>query len=249
MGVLQALETIKIIAPFNREPDYEPHEHQDTPMELDDLVSQAENGARKPVADPPSLLLFSAYNKPQFRTIRLRSRRPNCAACSNQASINASSLNSGSLDYVQFCGTVHPVGVLSRDERISAQNYARQYGSTHSSRSADEPAKDHVLVDVREKVQYDLCSIENAINIPFSELTATNSESEIKNLGWFQSLTQLPATTPIHVICRLGNDSQIAVKMFKRLKLDNNGRRYIGDITGGLKAWRQTVDPDFPDYG
>jgi adenylyltransferase/sulfurtransferase len=53
---------------------------------------------------------------------------------------------------------------------------------------------------------------------------------------------------PIFVVCRLGNDSQITVKKMKQLGLDAGGKRYIGDIKGGLEAWRSTVDTDFPDY-
>jgi adenylyltransferase/sulfurtransferase len=34
----------------------------------------------------------------------------------------------------------------------------------------------------------------------------------------------------------------------KQLGLDAGGKRYIGDIKGGLEAWRSTVDTDFPDY-
>jgi adenylyltransferase/sulfurtransferase len=53
---------------------------------------------------------------------------------------------------------------------------------------------------------------------------------------------------PVYVVCRLGNDSQIVVKRFKQLGLDAGGSRWIGDVKGGLKAWRGDVDPDLPYY-
>ena len=46
-------------------------------------------------------------------------------------------------------------------------------------------------------------------------------------------------------MCRLGNDSQIAVKRLKELGL---GDRFIGDIRGGLRAWKRDVDPTWPEY-
>lgn len=168
MGVLQALEAIKLIAP-------KPYAaaDMDTPMDLDDLLSQAENSSNKPAIEPPSLLLFSAYSKPPFRSIRLRSRRQNCATCSADATVRAESLSSGSLDYVQFCGISHPVDVLAPKERISASDYRDIMTGTRTSEGGDFANDDHVLVDVREKVQFDLCSLDKSINIPFSQIAAS----------------------------------------------------------------------------
>ncbi len=49
----------------------------------------------------PSLLLFNALQTPPFRSIKLRNRKPACAACGlgakTQGMIDAT-------DYVQFCG-------------------------------------------------------------------------------------------------------------------------------------------------
>lgn len=50
------------------------------------------------------------------------------------------------------------------------------------------------------------------------------------------------------MVCRLGNDSQIAVRKLKELGLDRGGERFIGDIRGGFRAWREEVDPDLPEY-
>jgi adenylyltransferase/sulfurtransferase len=49
---------------------------------------------------------------------------------------------------------------------------------------------------------------------------------------------------PTYVICRLGNDSQVAVEALRRIR--PNGQ--IQDIIGGLRAWSTDVDPDFPIY-
>jgi adenylyltransferase/sulfurtransferase len=34
----------------------------------------------------------------------------------------------------------------------------------------------------------------------------------------------------------------------KDLGLDYGGKRFIGDIRGGLKSWREKVDGGFPEY-
>ena len=50
---------------------------------LDAFIQSGDLGEEDPVK--PALLMFSAFNDPQFRSIRLRSRRSDCAACSSQA--------------------------------------------------------------------------------------------------------------------------------------------------------------------
>ncbi|KAL1612816.1 hypothetical protein SLS60_001045 [Paraconiothyrium brasiliense] len=231
MGILQALETIKVLTKG---------------------PSALSNGSASP--DPPSLLIFSAYANPMFRTIRLRTRKPKCAVCSTHATITPEALNSGSLDYVQFCGTINPIDALSSNERISAENYAKIRLDVNPFTGL-EPTKDsHILVDVREKVQFELCSLEGSVNVPFSTISSTPTgdrngtvtETGLE-VGWVSELRQ-HADKPIFVVCRLGNDSQITVKKMKELGLDNGGQRWIGDIRGGLRAWRHNVDTEFPDY-
>jgi adenylyltransferase/sulfurtransferase len=233
MGVLQALEAIKI---------------------LTRPAGGSTDGAVSP--EPPSLLIFSAYANPMFRSIRLRTRKPKCAACSAQATVTPEALSSGSLDYVQFCGTVNPIDALSANERISVENYAKIRLEANPF-TGSEPSKDsHILVDVREKVQFDLCSLEGSVNIPFSTVERTPSLSlngsstangGMEGADWVSDLRK-HSDKPVFVLCRLGNDSQVTVKKMKELGLDNGGQRWIGDLKGGLHAWRSIIDKDFPEY-
>ncbi|CAN9118819.1 unnamed protein product [Alternaria alternata] len=220
MGVLQALEAIKVLT----------QRPTTTPM------------------DPPSLLLFSAYSNPMYRSIRLRSRKAKCAACSSHSTITKEALESGSLDYVQFCGSlVANNSPLAPEERISAKNYAQIRSGVNPFTGTVSKKDSHFLVDVREKVQFELCNIDGSINVPFSAISVTRGpESATEEETWTKMLRQ--SEKPIFVVCRLGNDSQVTVKKMKQLGLDAGGKRYIGDIKGGLEAWRSTVDTDFPDY-
>jgi len=52
------------------------------------------------------------------------------------------------------------------------------------------------------------------------------------------------ADKDIYLVCRLGNDSQIAAQALR--KVDNV--RVIKDVIGGLRAWSNQVDPKFPVY-
>ena len=48
----------------------------------------------------------------------------------------------------------------------------------------------------------------------------------------------------IVVVCRRGNDSQLAVQLLQETDSSLN----IRDIRGGLHAWARDIDPEFPVY-
>ena len=184
------------------------------------------------------MLLFSSNSSPPFRSVRLRSRRPNCFACSSTASLTLASLSSGSLDYALFCGLTHPVKILAEDERTSALSYANIL-----SQASPKP---HILIDVREKIQFDICAISGSINVPFSSLQSAKVLDGGEKPAWIPE--SLPPDAPIYVVCRLGNDSQVIARKLKDSGLDHGGERYIGDIKGGLRAWKEEVDRSWPEY-
>lgn len=218
MGVLQALEAIKLIAGGI---DFGDDESQPPSPMSDGIPSQP-----KPAVSP-SLLLFSAYSTPQFRNVRLRSRRKDCASCSSAATITPSSLTSGSLDYVAFCGITNPINVLSPADRLSATEFA----------VLSQTKSDTILLDVRDATQFELCSLPGSINIPWNGFAEKMKENE-------EELQMLQGRDVV-VVCKLGNDSQLAAKILKEM---NGGRLNIKDVKGGLRAWRNEVDPSWPDY-
>jgi len=229
IGVLQALGAIKIITAGLS---------QDTEMRDVDTLPESLKDSSLP---QPSLLLFSAYSSPQFREVRLRSRRNGCIACSREAWINEAAILLGLLDYAQFCGTVSPVNELSPSQRTSAINLAKAL----DSKSMD-PSETPILIDTRDQTQFDLCHLDNSYNIPFSNFTSQDSGSILpKNI---ESMLVNNPQRSVCVVCRLGNDSQIAAKKLQMLGFDKEGKRWVGDLKGGLKAWREEVDSDFPDY-
>ena len=254
MGVLQALEAIKIITAGI--PGHLPKSATSTPDP--DIELQAnKDGVSEPSTppDPPNLLLFSASASPPFRSIRLRTRRATCTACSVKATITPDSLESGALDYAQFCGTVDPVNVLQPDERISASQYAvrmkqqqQRVDDAGLGRKEAGSGWKHVLVDVRDPTQFGLCQLPKSTNIPISDLVSPQALRGVEegNRKALKGFEKLDGEGDVVVVCRFGNDSQLAVQKIRSMGL-GQGRKVV-DIKGGLRAWREEVDQDFPEY-
>ena len=223
MGVLMAIEALKILSPSLQE-----HENQYTTK-----------ASYHPVS--PSLLLYSAYSNPPFRSIKLRGKRKGCPSCSDTATITEESFKSASSDYAAFCASISPTAPVNTS-RISAKEYSNVREVTGSP---------HILVDVREKVQFDICHLKGSINLPYSELSQ-DPESSINKLDDTINSRNphIADRASLYLICRYGNDSQRAANTFKELSRSRPQARYDvrGDISGGLRAWRQSIDPGFPDY-
>ncbi|KAJ9157620.1 Adenylyltransferase and sulfurtransferase uba4 [Pleurostoma richardsiae] len=241
MGVLQALEAVRIIA---------------AGLHLPRGAGPDGTEATATSMAPPTLLLFSAGapGAPSFRSVRMRGRRRDCFACGAGSTLTLETLASGSLDYVAFCGGVRePVRVLGPEERVSAVEYSRAVkGGAEEKEGGEQGKKDHLLLDVREKENFEIASIEGAVNVPFSKIQSwragsreggEDDENEIQP-DWIPP--DLPPHAPIYVVCRVGNDSQVVARKLKEMGLDRNGERFIGDIRGGMRAWKAEVDETLP---
>ena len=214
MGVLQALEAIKVLIS-------KPHTQS-----VDLFMANGSSADKDEVK--PSMLMFSGFSNPQFRTVRLRSRRGDCAVCSGQAWITKQSLSSGSLDYVAFCGMSTTVNILPQHLRISANDFARmpRDGS-------------NMLIDVRDETQYSICALRGSINVPWTGNATSWLDKAAQNGILADDMRQK------YVVCRVGNDSQLAAKaIMEHASIPTE----IKDIKGGFKAWRQEVDHEWPDY-
>ncbi|KAJ6606602.1 hypothetical protein DFH09DRAFT_1120742 [Mycena vulgaris] len=175
----------------------------------------------------PSLLLFSALGSPPFRSIKLRSRKPTCPACGN-GDQKVGQINE--FDYVQFCGGPTPDwesrGLFAGDldHRISVKDFGKALETNRD---------DITIVDVRPPTEFGICSLPGSINVPLNELAANPSAC-------------LSAKRETYVICRLGNDSQIAASSLREA---TKGQEItVRDVIGGLRAWTRHVDPTFPVY-
>lgn len=157
MGILQALEAIKVIcAP---------------------KPSRVASGEPPP---SPTLLMFSAYSNPQFRSVRLRGRRSDCTACGTTPAITTESLTSGSLDYMAFCGVTNPVNILQEDERMTGPDLASKIKAPNSrmQQETDPPA---TIIDVRDPTHFSICHLPGSINVPLSKLRRDLDSSKRSN--------------------------------------------------------------------
>ncbi|KAI8061572.1 adenylyltransferase [Gongronella butleri] len=174
----------------------------------------------------PSFLVFSALNTPLFRTVKLRTKKANCAICGDEPTIHQL------IDYVEFCGTgADDKGItqqlLKPEERVTAKEY-------HHMVTKGLP---HLLVDVRPTLQIDICSLPHSVNVPIDEL-----DKRIPEIEEMMKMQQLQGKDVVFV-CRLGNDSQLAVRA-----MEKHGILGTRDIVGGLYDWATQVDDSFPIY-
>ncbi|GJJ70548.1 adenylyltransferase and sulfurtransferase [Entomortierella parvispora] len=177
--------------------------------------------------DPPTMTLFSANSTTMFRTIKLRKRKAECIMCGDAPTITRL------IDYVKFCGSsatdkTPDLFLIPLQERLTCEGY-KKILETHTP---------HLLLDVREKVQFDICSLPSSLNIPLKDLELPESIEQVKK--------RLNAKDePVYIVCRRGNDSQPAVRILQEQGITTGD---IKDIVGGLNLWTDKIDPSFPKY-
>jgi adenylyltransferase/sulfurtransferase len=232
MGVLQALEAIKLVVAGAAE------------RPLPSETSQLEEEQKITPTPAPALLLFSANSPSPFRTVKLRPRRPGCFACSGSSLLTLETLGSGSLDYVAFCGSSAPSSLLSPFDQITAPEYAK----------IRVEEQEHILLDVREKVQFEIAHLEGSVNVPFSKIQGARDGGSLEKLLPLDHSAEGEIgeegnsdRRSIYVLCRMGNDSQVVTRKLKEFGLEKDGR-VIREVRGGLRAWKRDVDRSWPEY-
>ena len=143
------------------------------------------------------LLLYDGLSG-MFVVVKLCGKQKDCIVCSDQAVIHELQ------NYEQFCGSQatdkeFKLDLLNKNERISVNKYITIDPNTH------------ILVDVRSKQEFEICYINNSINIPIDEVLAQTKPDALINI--------LSGQKDIFFLFRRGNDSQKAVR--KILKYTN----------------------------
>ena len=127
------------------------------------------------------------------------------------------------IDYETFCG----VPAAEEEERMREAGIP-QLSATELKVRLDEgdPLR---LIDVREPHEWDICHIEGAELIPLRTLPA--------------ELNRLDSAEDIVVFCRTGQRSSAAVAL-----LQEAGFGKAFNLSGGIHAWSDEVDPSIPKY-
>ncbi|KAK8787841.1 hypothetical protein V5799_022381 [Amblyomma americanum] len=161
----------------------------------------------------------------RWRQVALRGKLPDCPVCSNP------SAEATLQDYAAWCGMGPAnkccgISVLPKELRISCQDLKDRL-------LRKQPGC--LLLDVRPECQFEMCHLPGSINVPFEEL-----DNELSSLEG-----RIADAAEVVVICRRGNDSQLAVE---KLRQAWKQAVKVCDVRGGLEAWTKTVDPSFPSY-
>ena len=90
-------------------------------------------------------------------------------------------------------------------------------------------ARPHVILDVREPWELEICRFAEALAIPLQELPAR--------------LAEVPRDRPLVVICHHGMRSAHATAWLRR-----NGVDQAVNLAGGIDAWARAVDPQMRTY-
>ena len=174
------------------------------------------------------LLLVDALGM-SFRTLKLR-KNPDCPVCGTNPTVTAL------IDYDQFCGVPKPaaVGPLEVAQNKAVGDAPVVDGIpqiTVESLKAKLDAKEDIFVlDVREPHEYPIANL-GAPLIPVGSLEARIAELAAEK------------DSEIVVHCRSGARSQKAAVILK-----NAGFRNVSNLTGGILAWADKIDPTMPKY-
>lgn len=170
------------------------------------------------------LLIFNAASL-SFTRVKLRERSLSCYACGTESRLDKQSL--AAYDYETFTGapsndrTTRRLQLLEPNLRVSASEY-------NISRTKIK----HELWDVRPSHEYAIASLPWSRNVPMEKVQDAGEE-----------FLKGDSNRTVYVLCRRGNDSQIAVKTLRGL-----GITACFDIIEGLQGWRSEVDSKFPLY-
>jgi len=94
----------------------------------------------------------------------------------------------------------------------------------------DESSSSIMLLDVREKWEFDLCHIPESIHMPIAEVILRISELE--------------KTNPIIIICHNGRRS-----LHIGLELIEKGFDNVINLKGGVDQWADDIDISMTKYG
>lgn len=179
----------------------------------------------------PFLMLYSGFPKQTLRTFRMRGRKENCRCCGSNPTITRESIESNEMNYELFCGARN-YNVCEPHERMTVKGFYDNF----NGRDRDS----YVFLDVRPKHHYNISHFPHTHNIPVKDLK--NMNGSIDQLR--KEIPDLNKDTEVVVMCRYGNDSQIATRLLKdEFKIGN-----VKDIQGGFFKYIDEIDPTIPKY-
>ena len=129
----------------------------------------------------------------------------------------------GLIDYQQFCG----VPANDHEEQAAAE---REVIEITAPQLVERLKTNHLqLIDVREPHEWDICRIDGATLIPLGQIETR--------------LSELDRGQEVIVYCKMGGRSKKAYNILR-----DQGFTELRNLTGGIRAWSEEVDPTVPTY-
>ncbi|MDP9292737.1 MAG: molybdopterin-synthase adenylyltransferase MoeB [Verrucomicrobiota bacterium] len=160
------------------------------------------------------LIAFDAL-KMSFHQFNLR-KDPKCPVCSEHPTITEL------IDYDQFCGIPQAAAAEAAEAAVPTISVSELKGKFDAKEK-------FVLVDVREKFEYDIARIPGAKLIPLGELPSRMSE--------------LDSADDIVLHCKSGIRSAKALKLLREA-----GFSKLNNVAGGIEAWADEIDHSVAKY-
>ncbi len=127
------------------------------------------------------------------------------------------------IDYQEFCG------IRGAESAPQAADDTMQTVTPSELKQELDSGKDVFILDVREPHEYEICCLEGATLIPLGQVPAR--------------IEELNREHDIVVMCRSGARSGKATQY-----LAQKGFPKVRNLTGGILAWSDEVDPSVPKY-
>ena len=143
---------------------------------------------------------------------------PDCPICGENRTINEL------IDYEVFCG-LPQAGQAEESEAPVAEIAPRELKALLDTANGDAP----FVLDVRNPEEYEIARIQGTTLIPLPELE--------------DRLGELDPSRPMVVHCKSGARSARAVKL-----LQEKGFKDVKNLSGGILAWAEDVDPTLVKY-
>jgi molybdopterin/thiamine biosynthesis adenylyltransferase/rhodanese-related sulfurtransferase len=182
------------------------------------------------------MMLYDALEM-SFTTIKIR-KNPNCPVCSIPAE------DVELIDYEMFCGVpAHDHSDFSaHDPRYADINTI----DVHELHSRLESGEDLLVLDVRNPHEWQIAALDGTLRIPKGDIqVAKNALLAGRKLREETVLAQIPQDREVVVMCRSGVRSADVIQMLGEIGYDLDRLR---NLTGGILAWAQEIDPSLPMY-
>ncbi len=185
------------------------------------------------------MLLYDALEM-SFTTIKVR-KDPNCPVCGIPAE------NVELIDYEQFCGM--PAHDHSDFGEVNGHQEEESNGmheiTVTELKARLDAGEDVLILDVRNPVEWEISALDGTLRIPKPDIEAArNAVLSGSKTREETVLAEIPDDREIVVHCRSGVRSADSIEFLKQLGYDNK----LVNLTGGILAWANEIDPTMPTY-